>query len=112
MDEIHIENLGKSARVLLKRLPPNRPDPPIVEKTSVGPVEPLKVINGVNSRIDPMALTPQSLIDGDPEIELERAGVRLESDSLSTAFIDPADAARTPVANFTQIDVVYDATGQ
>ena len=52
MDQIHLENLGKSAKVVLKRLPPNQPDPPIIEKTSAGPIVPLRVINGVNAALD------------------------------------------------------------
>jgi hypothetical protein len=112
MDLFHIEHLGKSAKVVLKRLPPAQPDPPIVEKTSVGQVEPLKVINGVNAALDGQTVTPAALIQGDPELALERAGVILDPESLSTAFIEPGDAARVPVANFTQTDIVYDAGGQ
>jgi hypothetical protein len=112
MDQIHIENLGKSAKVTLKRLPPAEPDPPIVEKTSLGAVAPLKVINGVNSRLDEGKLTSDALIKGDPELALDRAGEMLDPESLSAAYIDSADAQRVPVANFTLTDIVYDATGQ
>ena len=112
MDQIHIENLGKSAKVVLKRLPSTEPEPPIIEKTSVGPVAPLKVINGVNSTIDTQSLTADKLVSGDPELALERAGLVLDPESLSTAYIEPADSTRAPVANFTQTDIVYDAAGQ
>jgi len=112
MDQIHIENLGKSAKVVLKRLPSTEPEPPIVEKTSVGPVAPLKVINGVNSTIDTQSLTADKLVSGDPELALDRAGLVLDPESLSTAYIEPADSTRAPVANFTQTDIVYDAAGQ
>src|SRR6266576_5490649 len=106
MDEFHIEFLGKSAKVTLKRLPPLSPEPPTIEKTSLGPVAPLKAINGVNSRIEPQTLTPDALIKGDPELALDCAGLVLDPESLSTAYIDPADAARVPVANFNQVDIV------
>src|SRR5258706_534572 len=112
MDQIHIEHLGKSAKVALKRLPPSQPDPPIVEKTSLGPVVPLKAINGVNTTLDPQRVTSEALIKADPELALDRAGFVLDPESLSTAYIDPADDARVPVANFTQVDIVRDATGQ
>ncbi len=112
MDQIHIEHLGKSAKVILKRLPPSEPEPAVVEKTSLGVVNPLKVINGINAGLEPHTLTPEALISGDPELALERAGLVLEPESLSTAYIDPADVARVPVANFTLTDVIYDATGQ
>jgi hypothetical protein len=110
--QIHIEYLGKSAKVVLKRLPPAQPDPPIVEKTSLGQVEPLKAINGVNTGLDPMRLTPDALIKDDPELALDRAGLVLDPESLSAAYVDPADPARVPVANFTQIDIVTDPAGQ
>jgi len=112
MDQIHIENLGKSAKVILKRLPRVQPEPPVIEKTSLGTVSPLKVVNGVNSQLDPQALTPAALIEADPELTLARAGEVLDPESLSTAFIDPSDSARVPVANFVQTDIVYDASGQ
>ncbi len=112
MDSIHLENLGKSARVILKRLPPATPEPPILEKTSCGEISPIKLINGIKSTIDVHALTPDAIIGGDPELDLGRAGVVLDPESLSTAYIDPADSARVPVANFTQTDIVYDAIGQ
>src|SRR5467141_3573152 len=98
MDQIHIENLGKSAKVTLKRLPRTQPEPPVIEKTSLGVVTPLKVINGVNSVLDPQTVTPEALIKGDPELALARAGEVLEPESLSAAFIDPSDSARAPVA--------------
>src|SRR6266446_1593402 len=112
MDQIHIEHLGKSAKVVLKRLPPSQPEPPIVEKTSLGPVAPLKVINGVNAALDPYTLPPATLIESDPELVLDRAGQLLDPESLSTAYIDPTDSNRVPVANFTQTDIVFDAAGQ
>jgi hypothetical protein len=111
MDQIHLEYLGKSAKVVLKRLPPAQPEPPVVEKTSVGPVTAFKAINGVNTRLEPQTLTPDALIQADPELALDRAGLVLDPDSLSAAYIDPADAERVPVASFTQTDIIYDATG-
>src|ERR1043166_3788536 len=111
MDEFHIEFLGKSAKVTLKRLPSLNPEPPIIEKTSLGQIAPLKAINGVNSRIESQTLTPEALIEGDPELTLDRAGLVLDPESLSTAYIDPSDKERVPVASFTQTDIVFDATG-
>src|SRR5690242_13208148 len=112
MDQIHLENLGKSAKVTLKRLPATNPGPPIIEKTSLGAIAPLKVINGVNAELNPAALTPDILIKEDPELSLPRAGEVLDPESLSTAYIDPNDRARVPVADFTLTDIVYDASFQ
>ena len=112
MDQIHIENLGKSAKVVLKGLPPVRPEPPIIEKTSLGIVTSLKVVNGVNTKLDPFIVTPETLIKGDPELSLDRAGQILEPESLSAAYIDAGDPDRIPVGSFTETDIVYDASGQ
>jgi hypothetical protein len=112
MDQIHLEHLGKSAKISLRRLPSSRPEPPVMEKTSLGEVTPLKVVNGVNAVLDPFIINPDMLIKADPELALDRAGQVLDPESLSTAFIDPADKSRIPVANFTQTDIIYDATGQ
>ena len=101
MDEFHIEFLGKSAKVTLKRLPPLNPEPPIIEKTSLGPVASLKAINGVNSRIEPQTLTPDALIKGDPELVLDRVGLVFDPESFFTAFIEPGDKERVFVVSFT-----------
>src|SRR5258708_15530991 len=86
MDQIHLDHLGKSAKVVLKRLPPSQPEPPVVEKTSLGAVVPLKVINGVNAALDPTTLPPATLIECDPQLALDPAAQLLDPYSLSTAY--------------------------
>jgi len=111
MQTIHLEYLGKSARVSLQSLPDAKQRPEIKTRTSIGEVGPVRVTNGVNLRIDPLKLTPTEIIQGDPELQFSSAGRVLESESLSVAYFDPADEAPAPVAQFNIIDVVYEATG-
>jgi hypothetical protein len=111
MQTIHLEYLGKSARVSLQTLPDARQRLEVKTRTSVGEVSPARVTNGVNARIDPMKLTPAEIIQGDPELQFPAAGRVLESESLSVAYFDPAEETPTPVAQFNIIDVVYDAVG-
>jgi hypothetical protein len=112
MDILHLEYQGKSAKVPLKRPPSARTEAQILEKTSTGPLEPVKVITGVNADLDPINLKPDSIINGDPELNLDRAGLVLEAESLSAAYFDTTQPTRQPVSNFSQVDVVFDAMGQ
>ena len=111
MQTIHLEYLGKSARVSLQSLPDARPRPEVKARTTTGDVGALRVTNGVNARVDPLKLTPADVIQGDPELQLAAAGRVLESDSLSVAYFDPVDETPLPVAQFNIIDVVYDPAG-
>src|SRR6266511_2570792 len=112
MDTIHIEFHGKSAKVPLKWLPATRGEVNTVEKTSAGLVTPLKLTTGVNTALDPTALKPEALVGADPELDLAQAGQILDPESLSAAYYDPADTARKPVSDFTQLDLVFDLDGQ
>jgi hypothetical protein len=72
----------------------------------------MRVINGVNSRLNPFEANPQDFIQGDPELSLERAGEILEPEMLSTAYYNSAEPDPRPVADFKLVDVIYDAQGQ
>ena len=111
MQTIHLDYLGKSARVSLQTLPQAKQRPEVTTRTSVGEVRSARVTNGVNLRVDPLKLTPADVTQGDPELAYASAGQVLESESLSVAWFDPAEEAPTPVGQFNLIDVVYDATG-
>ncbi|HYT60022.1 MAG TPA: hypothetical protein VEL06_07610 [Haliangiales bacterium] len=112
MDAFHIEHQGKSAKVSLRSLPAEEEELNVTEKTSVGQVTALKVTTGVNAALDPASLKPDTLIGSDPELDFAAAGQILEPESLSTAYYDPGDSSRTPVSNFRQLDLVFDAQGQ
>lgn len=112
MDLFHLEYGGKSARISLRSLPPAEPEGNLVEKTSTGDVAAFRLINGIDSRLDPMQLKPEMLIEKDPELDLAMAGEILDPEALSSAYYDPAEPERQAVSNFTQVDVVFDAVGQ
>jgi hypothetical protein len=111
MNLFHFEYLGKSARVLLNPLPPARPRPHMVQKTSAGEIRRQRVLNGLTPALNPAQLTAQDFFKADPELDLALAGRRLDVD-LTAAYFDPADPAPKPVGDFREIDVIYDVTGQ
>lgn len=113
MNTIHLDLSGKTARVQFQPLPQVRPKPAMRLLTSVGVVSPVRITNGLNSRIDPFALSAKDLIAGDPEIAAggATAGELLELDTLTAAYYDPAAEATEPVADFKLVDIVFDAAG-
>lgn len=112
MNTLHLDSAGKTARVLFEPLPPARPKPVIRLLTKVGVVSPVRVINGVTPPADPAALTPEALIQGDPEIDSASAGELLDLDSLTAAYFETGAEKPQPVSDFKFTDIVYDATGQ
>src|SRR5689334_16961427 len=102
MNLIHLEFQGKSTRVMLSTLSLAKPKPHIVQKTSAGEVARVRVLNGLNSSLDPTKLTAQQIIDSDSEIIPGEAGRKVESD-LSAAYFDPSDLVRTPIGNFKEV---------
>lgn len=111
MEGIHIEFQGKSGSVWLQWLPPARPRPTMLERTSSGMVSPFKVTTGISTKVDPFQVKPEEIIQGDPELDFEQGGQVLDPESLSTAYYDPVEPEHRPVPNFTMTDVVYDAQG-
>jgi len=107
MQTIHLEYLGKSARVSVQGLPDASPRPEAKTRTSVGDVRTVRVTNGASPCIDPLKLTPAEVIQADPELAFSAAGRVLESESLSVAFFDPTDETPSPVSQFN----IIDATG-
>jgi hypothetical protein len=108
---IHLEQQGKTARVLFEGLPLLRPKAAMKQVTSAGLVTTARIVNGVNAALDPLKITAQELIAADPELILEAAGEILETETLSAAYYDPASAKPQPVADFKHIDIVYDPNG-
>ncbi len=115
MDTIlHLEHQGKTARVSLQSLPRDRHQPIIQQKTKVGVITPYKLINGINSAIDPFQSKPEDFIAFDPELVFEGAGQILEPEMISTAYYDPSDRQTElePVTDFKFVDIIYDAEGK
>jgi hypothetical protein len=111
MNTIHLDLQGKTARVLFQSLPCARQKPAIRTLTSKGSVASARIVNGANPRVDPFKITAQDLIAGDPELAPHSAGEVLDVEALSAAFYEPESASPAPVADFKQIDIVYDSTG-
>ncbi len=109
---IHLDQQGKTARVLFEGLPLLRPKSAVRQRTSTGFVTSARIVNGVNATLDPAKLTAQQLMEGDPELVLDTAGEILDTETLSAAYYDPAAAKAEPVADFKHIDIVYDAAGE
>ena len=82
MNLLHFEYQGKSARVMLSPLPPARPKPHVVQKTSAGEIRRLRVLNGLTPGLDPARLTAKVMVEGNPELDLAQAGRKL---GVSTA---------------------------
>lgn len=115
MNTIHLDLQGKTARVLFQPLPEARPKANIRQLTTRGVISPVRILNGLNVRVDPAALTPTEVIEQNPEFDFEgkaAAGEILDLETLTTAYYDPSSDSPQPIADFKQIDIVYDATGQ
>ena len=112
MNIIHLDLQGKTARVLFQPLPHARPKPVIRQLTGAGAVSSMRILNGAQPKLDPFKLTAADLTTADPELQLTAAGEILDPDMLTVAYFDPAAERPEPVADFKQVDIVYDATGQ
>jgi hypothetical protein len=112
MNTIHLDAQGKTARVLFQSLPRLRPQPAIRMLTKCGVVSPIRILNGLDAKVDPTKLTSQEVTESDPELALAGAGEILDLETLTTAYYDPESETPRPVADFKQIDIVYDPAGQ
>jgi hypothetical protein len=112
---LHLENQGKTARVLLQGLPSDRPKIALQQRTNVGALVSHRIINGINPAIDPFRAKPEDFIGADPELSLIGAGQVMEAEMLSTAYYNPAQSTEgeeiEPVADFKLVDIIYDAEG-
>lgn len=112
MLSLHLEYQGRTAKVSLHSLPAARPKAALTLRTDRGTVKSVKVLNGVNNRLNPAKLTASQLIEGDPELNLDAAGQQIYSEDLTAAWFDAAAETPRPVGDFREIDIVYDATGK
>jgi hypothetical protein len=112
MRTLHLEFQGKSTRVGLYTLPVQKPKSAIMRRTTAGELRTHRLINGINKDTNHGAITFDALVQADPELNLDLAGVAIDADSVSTAYFDPSDAKRTPIGDFKDIDIVMDANGQ
>ena len=108
MLDFHLELNGKSARVGLHGLPVATPKKAVKYATGAGEVAGRRMITGIrkNLKTDFAALR-----DGDPELNLELAGTQIDADDTTPAYFDPNSATPRPVADFNDIDIIFDANG-
>lgn len=106
---LHLEYGGKSTRVSLYGLPRAQPRPEPVSRTSRGEIASRRIISGI--RKAPANLSFDALRDGDPELDLQLAGMAIEPDSATTAYFDRSAPEQGPVGDFQDIDIVFDASG-
>src|SRR5688572_5441777 len=100
MNTIHLDAQGKTARVLFQSLPRLRPQPAIRMLTKCRVVSPIRILNGLDAKVDPTKLTSQEVTESDPELALAGAGEILDLETLTTAYYDPESETPRPVADF------------
>ncbi len=106
---LHLEYQGKSARVDLHGLPPEKPKVLARNFTSAGEVSTSRLVTGARKNA---AVDFAALVAGDPELDLALAGTPIDADSVTPAWFDPADPAPKPIGDFADVDIVYDASDQ
>ncbi len=110
MNLFHFEFQGKSARVGFSAPPDLKPKPNVTQKTSAGPVIRLRLLNGINSKVDPFKLSAKEVMEGDPELSLDQVGQKLDVE-LTAAYFDPTEADPKPIGDFKEIDLILDVQG-
>lgn len=108
MQTIHLEHAGRTLRAGLHALPRARSHAKLSYQTSAGQVSSTRLINGIKRNA---TVEPDSLIAGDPELDLASAGIAIAPGTATTAYFDASADQPTPVGDFTDTDVVYDAHG-
>ncbi len=109
MPLLHLDYLGRSARVGFQSLPEAQPKPALNQRTSTGTISRVRLRNGLRP-VDTASLTSDAIISGDPELDITRAGQRLDVE-LSAAWLDPAAAEPRPIGDFTETDIILDVAG-
>jgi hypothetical protein len=107
MQTIHLENEGRSARLGLSVPPAEKAVAPLEQITPCGKVKRVQALNGQVPLPTPEAA---SLIEGDPELDLEIAG-RLMRDATAV-YLDGSAAVPSIATEFTDMEVVYTPDGQ
>ena len=111
MNEIHFEYEGKAARLSLQSLKREKPQPAVRRRTSTGDVSIFRVFNGHSQSIDKAKLTPDDLINGDPELEIERGGILPELELFTPAYLLPGENAKI-ADEFSEIEIVHTPEGE
>ena len=111
MNEIHFEYEGKAARLSLQSLKREKAQPAVRRRTSTGEVSMVRVLNGQSQSIDKEKLTPDDLINGDPEIEIESGGTLPELELFTPAYLLPGENVEI-AHEFSEIEIVHTPEGE
>lgn len=106
---LHLEHGSRSARLSLLGLPTSKPRPKPVTRTPFGEIRSWRIANGVRKGAEGIDFA--ALRDGDPELDVELAGLEIDSDDCSPAWFDPNAAEPAPIGDFADVDIVFDASG-
>lgn len=109
MDKMHLDINGKSGRVLVGALPSVRQVVKPVLRTDCGVVTRVRLVGGLQARVNPSTVSADELVQGDPELDLALAGLAL--DEAMGAYFDPSAETLEPIGHFQQTEVVSDALG-
>lgn len=108
MLELHLELNGKSTRVGLHGLPVVKTKAEVKFATGAGEIASRRMISGINKNAN---VDFAALRDADPELDLLRAGTRIDADDTTPAYFFPGEENPKPVSDFNDIDIVFDAAG-
>ena len=111
MNEIHFEYEGKAARLSLQSLKREKSKPAVRRRTGSGEVSLVRVLNGQSQTIDKEKLTPEDLINGDPEIEIESGGTLPELELFTPAYLTPGQTPEI-AHEFSEIEIVHTPQGE
>lgn len=111
MNEIHFEYEGKAARLSLQTLKRERANPAVRRRTPTGEVFSTRVLNGQTQTIDKYNLTADDLINGDPELDLDKGGFLPELELFSPAYLIPGESGEI-AHEFDEIEIVYTPKGE
>jgi hypothetical protein len=108
MLDFHLELNGKSARVGLHGLPVAKPKVTIKYATGAGEISSRRMASGIRKTA---VVSFDSLRDGDPELDLGLAGMRIDADDTTPAYFDASADQPQPIGDFNDVDIVFDASG-
>lgn len=104
---LHLEHEGRSARIGVSSPAAEKAMAPLEQVTPAGKVSRIQAVNGQK----PVpSIDAASLIQGDPELDLEMAG-RLLRDA-TTVYLDPTAPSPAIATEFKEVEVVYTPEGQ
>jgi hypothetical protein len=107
MNTIHFDYEGKTARLVLQSLKKEKASASVRRATSKGDVSGQRIMNGIRA-VDPASVSTDSLIAGDPELDVQLGGNVPDLDLLSPAYLN---GSHEVVSQFEEWEIVYAPDG-